>query len=83
MRELDLGICRADSLEPGDMVDLEGDKYADPDREHPWLEYELATVVEVVRETPECVCVYFEGLAVGFPVAHVLAFVRPVPEVQP
>ena len=63
-------------LLPGDRVDLQNDLFADPDGhtggESPAaLECEFQTVESVVRETPDCVCVYFEGFdAVGFPVDH-------------
>ena len=68
---------RAIDLEPGELVDLHGDKFADPDCD-PGKGYEFAyaTVDHVERETASCVCVYFtDADACGFPVDHMLTFV--------
>lgn len=59
-------------LKPGDAVDLEGDKYADPERDHPAYEYEYQIVFEIERETADCIRVDFDGESVGFPVDHVV-----------
>lgn len=69
-------------LRPGDLVDLEGDEYAErecsPGCESCELnrvsfEYELATVAHVEHETDGCVRVDFESvMSVGFPADHEL-----------
>ena len=53
-------------LLPGDLVNLQGDIFAD-NGEHPEFEFELQTVIEVERETPNCVRVDFESGSFGFP----------------
>ena len=61
-------------LRIGDLVDLEGDGFADPQRKHTQFESELAEVVAIENETPGCIAVSFEGFdTVGFPPDH---FVR-------
>lgn len=65
---------RVDMLRPGDRVDLQNDIFADPEGEsdfHIHYEYEFAVVEEVIRETDDCICVYFETTPpVGFPPDH-------------
>lgn len=59
-------------LVEGDLVDLAGDIYADPDNS-PELDSEYQTVGSVEQETPECVAVSFEGFdLVGFPTGHMV-----------
>jgi hypothetical protein len=67
---------RVSDLKPGDLVDLYGDPFADPDQNPRHShEFEYATVCEVIPETPGCVAVGFEGFdIVGFPPEHVLVF---------
>lgn len=68
---------RADEIKDGDLVDLEGDDYADPKRDHPAFDSELYEVGHIERETPECVAIGFEGFdVIGFPVGHLLAVRR-------
>ena len=63
----------ATEIKVGDMIDLEGDTYADPARDHPWMESEYAIVTEVDHETSECVAIGFESFdLVGFPTHHPL-----------
>lgn len=58
----------ASELRIGDLVDLEGNLYADPDGTSDLLRFELVEVVSVEREEPWCVAVGFEGFdVVGFP----------------
>lgn len=58
-------------LRPGDLVDLEGDAFADPEYRNPAFPFELAAVAAVERETFDCVAVAFEGFdVVGFPPSH-------------
>lgn len=62
-------IKNAAELKPGDLVDLEHDPYAD-DGHHLEFESEYQLVLDVERETPDCVRVDFEGLSCGFPPGH-------------
>ena len=67
---------RAADLKPGDMIDLEGDKFADPNRDHVAFQCEYGVVAEVDRETPECVAVYVDGVdSFGFPPDHLIRWV--------
>jgi hypothetical protein len=64
--------CYIHNLQPGDMVDLEGDQFADPNNSNQFLEYEYTTVESMVEETSECTVIYFEGMTVGFPPNHIV-----------
>lgn len=69
----DMEMRAASGIRVGDMVDLEGDTYADPQLEHGEFASELQTVATVERETPDCVAIGFEGFdVVGFPLDHLL-----------
>lgn len=59
-------------VRPGMDLDLEGDKYADPENDLDGLfVYEFATVMSVIRETPGCVLIHFENAGdFGFPPDH-------------
>lgn len=58
-------------LTPGDMIDLQGDKYADPNRTNVTYEFEYALVGERQYEGDECLVLYIEGVdAIGFPPDH-------------
>lgn len=61
----------------GDIVDLEGDKYADPDNDNVRFQSEYMEVVYVEdQETPRCVVIGFGGFDhVGFPLYHKLKVV--------
>lgn len=61
---------KAQDLKLGMRVDLEGDLYADPDKQTRLFAEEFQTVSGVVWESSACVCVYFDGGAVGFPPEH-------------
>lgn len=72
---------RVDMLKIGDRVDLEGDIFADPcggasdsasmgDSEHPEFAFEFQTVREIEQESADCICVYFDNFACGFPPDH-------------
>lgn len=64
---------RAIDLIEGDLVDLEGDQYADPDNDNQIYPYLLHTVSNVEQETDSCVAVTFEGgPTIGFPLNHQL-----------
>lgn len=63
----------AKDVQVGDLVDLEGDRYADPDSDNVALQYLYLEVGAVEQETPECVLISFESFdAVGFPTNHEL-----------
>jgi hypothetical protein len=58
-------MVQAKDLRPGDMFDLEGCPYvSDPAGR---FEYEYATVIEIERETPDCVLIGYDGGAFGVP----------------
>jgi hypothetical protein len=60
-----------EDLVPGDMIDLEGDKFADPDANNPVFDCELCIVAGSARETDTCIRIDLEGLnSVGFPPGH-------------
>lgn len=60
-------------LKPGDMLDLEGDEYADPARDSRFFDCEYGLVGAVVVETPTCTLVYIDGVdAFGMPPDHVV-----------
>lgn len=65
---------KAKHVEPGMLIDLEGDVYADPEGNEfaALYESELVEVVSVERETPECVVIGIEGGPglIGFPPEH-------------
>lgn len=66
-------MTRAKNVKVGDLVDLEGDEYADPGNDQPYLQDQYVEVIEVEQETPECVLIAFEGYGlVGFPTLHKL-----------
>ena len=68
-------------IQAGDIVDLEGDMYADPAHRHVILESEYVTVVGAERETIKCVRIDFDGFdSVGFPAHHFIKVVgrRPI-----
>lgn len=56
-------------LQSGDLVDLQGDRYAD-NGSHPELEFEYCEVDTVERETADCIRVDFLNICVGFPPDH-------------
>lgn len=61
----------AKDIKEGDLVDLQGDRYADPKGEHTWLEFEFVRVLDVTHEGSECIAVAFDGFnVVGFPQSH-------------
>jgi hypothetical protein len=66
---------RVDEIRVSDMVDLEGDRYADPHAGTPdssW-QFEYGAVVDIERETPTCIRLDFHNSeSVGFPPDHVL-----------
>ena len=47
-------LAKIRDLKPGDMVDLEGDPFADPNHDEIQLQYEYIVVDHVREETPGC-----------------------------
>ena len=67
---------KAEAVKPGQVVDLEGDRYAETADGAEVLAYEYVEVADVERETPDCVRVDFEGFdSIGFPAGHLLKVV--------
>ena len=72
-------MIRADQVKVGDRLDLEGDKFADPNGngvdpsgDYHAFEFELAEVEEIERETPDCIVLYTSLGGFGFPPAHMI-----------
>ena len=59
-------------LKIGDFIDMEGDKYADPNGDNVALAYEWQEVYSLERETPTCIVIETPYITVGFPVDHVV-----------
>lgn len=58
-------------VQPGDLLDLEHDPYADTEKTHASVSFLYAEVVGSEQETPDCVRIDFEGLdSFGFPTSH-------------
>ena len=68
-------LKRVQDLQAGDIVDLEGDKFADPAHNKVELQFEGQTVVTYDWETTQCICVYFESFTCGFPPDHMLPII--------
>jgi len=70
--EPDVALLPVEDLQPGMLVDLAGDPYADPDGNDSALQYEFATVDDdgAKQETPDCTAVSFDHDVVGFPHGH-------------
>lgn len=61
----------AADLRPGDLIDLEGDVFADPARDRADLQFEFQRVERCDREAGDCVAVYIAGVdCFGFPPGH-------------
>lgn len=65
----------ASDVRAGQLVDLEGDEFADPLLDHRRYYWELIEVMDVERESPDCVRIDFDGESVGFPTNHLLKVV--------
>ena len=58
---MSMTLRRVCDLRPGDLVDHEGDPFADPECDHAGFDCELLEVVCVEREPAGCTAVSFEG----------------------
>lgn len=71
-------ILEAKDLIEGDLVDLEGDMFADPNKNNVSFKYDFQEVAEINWENPNCVAIGFKGFdIVGFPPWHKLYVTRP------
>lgn len=71
-------------LMPGDVIDLEGDAYADPKRDNVRFETENVTVAGVIPETDECWCLMVEGVDwFGMPPDHMVEWIGNAGECEP
>lgn len=75
----------ASEIRVGDLIDLEGDEYADHlhepcemcvDRNPDLFKMEFQEVRTVNHETPDCVAIGFDFDVVGFPTWHLLSVVE-------
>ena len=75
---------RVIDLNPGDIIDLAGDRYADPTGASTYFECEYAMVSFVRSETPDCIVVGIDGVDwFGFPPDHEVPFIEATPEYEP
>ena len=65
-------MVMAVELKAGDLMNLEDDKYADPDGTNQTFPYEYVVVDRVVIESKECVRVETEVDHFGFPPDHLI-----------
>lgn len=63
-------MTRIEHLIPGDLIDLEGDEYADPHRDQPDLEFEFVEVEAIQKETEDCWTIYSPQGNWAFPPSH-------------
>jgi hypothetical protein len=64
-----------ENLKPNNVIDLEGDKYADPNNDDTWLENELS-VIEAIDLLPNGVLINASNTAVFFPYGHKVDLIR-------
>lgn len=69
-------FVKVKDLKPGMKLDLEGDKYADPDGMNQSLPYEYAVVEEVANEEGQYVVYFEEDEPVVFPPNHKVKVVK-------
>jgi len=60
----------ASNIQPNDLLDLEGDQYADSNDDDPILRYEHAVVTNTEQETIDCVRIDTQHGSYGFPTDH-------------
>lgn len=58
---------KVSDLQVYDMIDLEGDQYADPMKDHPEYEFSYSGVIETEIESSTVTIVHFNNASVGFP----------------
>jgi hypothetical protein len=64
---------RIDELDYEDLVDLENDPFADPEKNNPLYEFEYMTVDRIEKETDQVMIVYFyNGPTIAFPKDHIV-----------
>jgi hypothetical protein len=63
-------------LKQGDLVDLEGDQFADPHKDNVLLVDMYQEVDEIDPETDGCICVYFTNHTCAFPPDHLVRVQR-------
>lgn len=69
---------RVDQLEIDQLVDLELDPYADPgDKRDSRFQWEYGRVLDIVRETPNCIVVEFQSATIAFPPEHIVNVIVP------
>ena len=68
-------------LVDGDIVDLEGDSYADPNSDNPIFPFEYARVDGPgEQETPECYRLDTDAGSFGFPTGHLIRLMAELTE---
>jgi hypothetical protein len=70
MKEIPMGHIAARDVRPGNLLDLEGDRYAGKHDTANVFAYEYAEVEGIEWETPECVVVHTDQGSFGMPPDH-------------
>lgn len=80
---------RADQVQIGDLLDLAGDQFADPNGNglsdsghYESFEFEFARVENVARETADCIRIDTSQGSYGFPPEHLIASTLEQPKAQ-
>lgn len=71
MSDSDEMTVQVRNIQVGDCVDLEDDPiFGKTDDEefkvHPIVEFEYCEVMEIDQESPDCIVLYFDGMAAGY-----------------
>jgi hypothetical protein len=61
--EQDTRPVQVKDIRVGDLIDLQGDSALG---HHPLTEYEFMEVIEIEKESPDCIVLYFNGMAAGY-----------------
>jgi hypothetical protein len=67
-----VAMIEARNVMTGDLLDLEGDKFADPKGDNPFYQSEFVEVYSAEAETLDCVRIDFCNLSIGFPSDHLI-----------